>query len=812
MNTLWQDVRYALRAFRQNPGFALIAVLTLALGIGATTTQFSTADATLIKPFSFPQQDRLVVLFEQMQSMGVARGSVSPGNVLEWRAQSQTLQEVIVMRNRDFTLAGEGPPERYTAYTVSAAFFDALGVKPQLGRTFQRGEDEAGHEQVAVLRHAFWQQRFGGNPQIIGQQILLDDKPFTIIGVMPKAFDFPYGGGEMWTPFVFEPAIRQEHRNHYLRVLGLLKPGATVAQANADLNQIAQRIQQQFPEGEARHQVLAVTLTNEYTRGARLYVPILIGSVLFVLLIACSNVANLLLVRAAARQKEIAVRLALGASRWRLLRQLLTESILLALAGGALGCLLAGWGIDALAKGIPPGMSKYIPGWSNLGLSYRVLAFTTLASIVCGILFGLAPAWQAAKTDLNETLKDGGKGGGGKRGGGRLRNALVVAEIALSLVLLIGAGLLVRSFVTLLNTDLGVKPAAVMTLALNLPREQYTEAQQRRDFIQQLLERLSALPGISNAGAVDNLPMSGGSNTSVFQIVGQPPNEPGKNPGTDVRIATPGYFSAIGTELRRGRLFNAQDDAQAPAVMLVNEAFAARYLKGREALGQRLTFGAPDGKQTAKPVEIIGVVANVMNDDLDDLAEPGIYLPFAQVPASRMTLVLRAPNAEAQLVPATRRALAALNPRLPLAEARPMSQVIHERRSPKEMMMWMLVIFGLLALVMAAVGTYAVMAYSVAQRRHEIGVRIALGAQAADILKLVLKRGLTLALLGIALGLAGALAVTRALAQILYGVSATDPLIFGGVALLLAAAALLACWVPARRAARVDPLVALRCE
>jgi predicted permease len=806
---LWQDLRYGARMLLKNPVLTLIAVLATALGISANTTIFSSADATLLRPLSFPNQERLLMLFERSPEAGITRGSVSPGNVSEWRVQAETLQEVIVIRNRDYILTGEGPPERYTSYGVSAAFFDALGVQPHLGRTFHRGEDEAGQAKVVVLRYAFWQTRFGGDPQIVGKQVLFDDNPFEVIGVMPKDFEFPFGGGEMWTPFVFEPQMKQDHANHYLRVLALLKPETTLAQANAELHNISQRIRQQFPNQESGHEAYAVALNDEYTRVAKLYVPVMIGSALFVLLIACSNVANLLLARATTRRKEFALRLALGATRWRLMRQLLTESVLLALIGGALGCLLAGWGIDALSRGIPSDMSKYIPGWSRLGLSYTVLIFTASLSVLTGILFGLVPAWQMTKTSVNQTLKEGaGFGTLGKGGRSRMRHALVVLEIALSLVLLIGAGLFVRSFIQILHADLGVKPDNVITMSVELPRDKYPGDHQRRNFFHQLLQGVQSSPGVTEAGAVDMLPLSGRNNLSKFQIVGQPAFDKSKEPHVEIRIVTPEYFAAIGTELRKGRLFNAQDDGQGSRVVLVNDAFAARYLNNVDAVGQRLTLN--DSQSAA--YEIAGVVANVMNEDLNDQMEPGVYLPFAQYPSRQMCLVIRTTGADTQIVPAVRNELAALDPRLPLSGVKPMTQVVHERRSPKEMMMWVLIIFAIMALLMAAVGTYAVMAYVVTQRTHEIGVRMALGALPKDILKLVLRRGLALTVLGIGLGLAGAFALTRVLGQLLYGVTATDPLTFVGISLLLALVALLACWIPARRATKVNPMIALRHE
>jgi len=482
---------------------------------------------------------------------------------------------------------------------------------------------------------------------------------------------------------------------------------------------------------------------------------------------------------------------------------------MLALAGGAFGCLLTRWSLEAFPRVIPIGMAKYIPGSSSLALNLRVLVFTALISVLTGVLFGLVPALQGARTSLSETLKESGRkgvvGGGGQS---LLRKGLVITELALSLVLLIGAALFVRSVIQIVNADLGVKPDNVVTMTLDLPRDKYNQAHQRRAFFEQLLERVAALPGVTNVGSVHSLPMSGSNDGNRFQIVGQPPFEQGREPHTDFRIATPGYFAAIGTELRRGRLFSAQDDSQAPRVVLVNEAFAARFLKTDDPIGRRMILG--DDK--SKPLEIIGVVANVMNGDLNDMTESCVYLPFAQVPVAHMSLILRASSTPEEIVPAVREELVALDDHLPLGDIKTMAEVIHERRSPKELMMWMLVIFGLIALAMATVGTYAVIAYSVSERTHELGVRIALGAQTAHILGLVMRGGLTLVLIGIGLGLAGAFALTRVLSHLLYGVTSTDELTFVGVSLALLATALLACYIPARRATKVDPMVALRYE
>ena len=808
MVSLLRDLTFSVRSLLKHPGFAAVAVLTFALGIAANTTIFSTVDALLLHPFSFPNQSRLLVLWEQNLAVGAARGSVAPGNFTDWREQNQSCEQLVAIDQISFDFSDGTHPERFPGYGVTQGFFDVLGVKPAFGRTFLPEESEPGRDQVVVLKHSFWQQHFSGDPNVVGKTITLNRKPFTVVGVMPADFNYPYNGGELWMPLVFDRDEQHNRGSHYLRVIGLLKPGVTKAQAQSELHAIGQRAQQQFPDTNSGRNVSVWTLTDDAVRGARQGVPILMGAVVFVLLIACANVANLLLVRAASRQRETAVRLALGASRARIIRQALTESALLGLVGGVLGLLISVWAIEALANGIPQGFSKFIPGWNRLGLNLNVLLFTFIVSVLAGMVAGLAPVWHSTKTNLNEALKAGGRGDSGKARHNRLRSSLVVCEVALSLVLLIGAGLLVRSFIELVRTDLGVRPENVLALEISLPEDSYADKNKRLDFYQQLLGRVETMPGVMNAGVVNLVPFSSSSTSSNFQIVGQPPFRQGEEPYVDVRVSTPGYFPAIGTALRHGRLFTAQDDTKAAPVVLVNEAFARRFLPGQEAVGQRITFD----DDTQKVQEIVGVVADVKNDDLDEAPEPSAYLPYAQNPYRTMNLVIRGNQDPLRLVSAVRSEVSSLDPALPVSNVKTLSQMIDERISAKRLMTYILAVFGLCALLLASVGIYGVMSYAVSQRTQEIGIRMALGARAADVLKLVVKNGMTLALVGVAIGLAGSFALTRLLGNFLFHVSATDKLTFAGVAISLILVALLACFIPARRATKVNPLAALRDE
>jgi putative ABC transport system permease protein len=808
MDSLLRDLKFSARSLLKYPGFSAVAVLTLALGTAANTTIFSTVDALLLHPFSFPNQQRLLVLWEQNRAVGNLRGSVSPGNFTDWREQNKTCEEVIAIHQITFDLSDGDHPERFPGYGVTRGFFDALGVKAAYGRTFLREESEPGREQVAVLKHSFWQQHLNGDPNIVGKTITLNRKPFTVVGVMPADFNYPYNGGELWTPLIFDREEQHNRQSHYLRVIGLLKPGVTPAQAQSDIGAIAKRAQQQFPETNSGRDASVVTLTDDAVRGARTGVPILMGAVVFVLLIACANVANLLLVRAASRHRETAVRLALGASRARLVRQALTESALLGLLGGVLGLFVSVWAIQALAHGIPEGFSKFIPGWNRLGINLNVLLFTFGLSMLAGMAAGLAAVWHATRTNVNEALKSGGRGDSGKSGHNRLRGGLIVSEVALSLVLLIGAGLMVRSFVEMPRADLGIKPENVVKMEFSLRQDNYADENKRRDFYQQLLARVETIPGVNKAGLVSIVPFSSNNTSSAFQIVGQPPFLKGEEPYVERRITTPGYFEAIGTALRQGRLFTTQDDVKAGRVVLVNEAFARKYLPGQQAIGQWIDMGG--GEKEIK--EIIGVVADVKNDDLDEAADPTAYEPHSQTPNRTMNLILRSTQEPTRLVAAVRSEVKTLDPNLPVSNVQTISQMINERISAKRLMTYILAIFALCALLLAAVGIYGVMSYAVTQRTQEIGIRMALGARARDVLKLVVGNGMTLALAGVAIGLAGAFGLTRLLANLLFHVTPTDKLTFAVVAFSLVVVALIACYVPARRATRVDPLVALRDE
>jgi putative ABC transport system permease protein len=807
MGTFWQDLRYGIRMLLKNPGFTLVAVLAIALGIGANTTIFSCVNALLLHPFSFDNQERLVKLWERVPEAGVRRGSVAPGNFTDWRDQSRSFEELVAMNLRAFNLTEGEQPERVSGTRVSSGFFAALNVKASRGRTFTDEEGQAGHEQVVVVKQSLWERRYASDPNLIGRQIMIDGKAYTVVGILPKEFNFPINGSELWTPLVFDAKEQGDRDGHYLQVIGRLKPGVTTAQAQAEIDGISQRAQAQFPETNSGRSGLIEGLNESYTRGSRVYLNVLMGSVVFVLLIACANVANLLLVRSTSRQKEIAVRMALGGSRLRLIRQLLTESLVLAFLGAALGLLVSVWGLEFIKGSIPPGFTQFIPGWEKLHLDTTVLLFTLVITLLTGMVFGLAPALQATRLNLNESLKESGKGASSGGSRNRLRSLLVVAEIALSLVLLVGAGLMIRSFVQLMRSDLGVNASNVLTMELSIPRLKYPEEQQRVNFYQELVGRVQNLPGVTEAAAVNYVPMGRSSSSSNFRIDGQPAPPKGKEPYADYRVVTRRYFEAVGTPVRQGRAFTEADKKDSPLVVIINEQLARRYFPKGDALGKRLIVNEKEGA-----LEIVGVAADVKNDDLDEEAEMTVYRPFGQEPWWSMALVVRTNSDPAQLAPAVRGEVRAIDPEQPVYNVKTMEQIVDESISAKRVAMMMLGFFAFGALLLATIGIYAVMSYAVTARAHEIGIRMALGAQPLDILKLIIRQGLLLTLAGVGLGLLGAFLLTRAMTEMLYGVNPTDPLTFVGISVLLSVVAFMACYIPARRATRVDPMTALRYE
>jgi putative ABC transport system permease protein len=811
MKSLWQDIRFATRTLWKNRGFTAVAVMAVALGVGTNTMIFSCVNALLLRPFAFATTERAVMVWEKGVEGGFQRGAVAPANYFDWRDQTKVFEQLAAYNPQHFSLNEGDQPERIPGARVTPNLFRVLAVNAERGRTFSEEEGQDGHGEVAIIKHSLWQRRFAEDPDILGKTIRVDSKPYTVVGVMPQEFDFPLNASEIWLPHTFDSEDQKNRDNHFLQVVGLLKDGASAEQADAEVRAVAERARALYPDSNGGRMAFAETLTASFTRGPRPYLIIMMGAVGFVLLIACANVANLLLVRASARQRELAVRAALGASRWRLVRQLLTESLLLALLGGAAGLLISVWGLDFMSKALPPTFTMFIPGWKNMGIDRAVLLFTLGASVLTGIVFGIIPALQATRVNLNESLKEGGqKGAGGGVRRNRTRSILVVVEVAISLVLLVGAGLMVRSFVEMMRADLGLRPDGVLTLEMSLPRAAYPEKQQQISFYEQLAERVKSLPGVRAASAINFVPMSrGGTTSSTFTIEGQPEPPKGRKPFANYLVITPNYFETAGTPILQGRGFTDADDARSRPVCIVTDSLARRFFPAGDAVGHRLLVSEEDG-----PWEIVGVVADVKNEDLEEEPEWGFYRPLRQSPWLTMAFMVRTDGAgdATALAPSVRGEVRALDKDLPIYNVRTMRDIVDEAASAKRLAMVMMAFFALGALALAAVGLYSVMSYTVAQRTHEIGIRMALGAQARDILRLVLVQGLALVLIGLGLGLIGALAMTRFMASILYGITATDPLVFTGVAAVLALAALLACFVPARRATRVDPMVALRYE
>ena len=804
MDTFWHDLRYGLRMLAKNPGFTLIAVLALALGIGANTAVFSVVNAVLLRPLPLKEPDRLVWMWgDRIRQQGNGRGSISPPDFVDFREQNQVFERISAFQNFPFNLTGSGEPERINGVRVSAGFFETVGVAPLHGRTFVSEEEQDGRGQVAVIGYGLWQRRFGGDQSLVGKTISLNGNSVTVIGIMPLGFQFPRDEIELWTPITFGLQQTSVRRFHFIRPIARLKPGVSLEQAQAEINAITVRLEQQYPDSNTNYGARLVLLPEQIVGDMRSTLWMLVAAVAFVLLIACANVANLLLARATTRQKEIAIRAALGAGRWRVVRQLLTESVALALCGGLLGFLIAWWGVKLLVALGP----SNIPRLREVTVDGGVLGFTLVVSLLTGILFGLVPALQASRSGLGETLKEGSRGTTGL-GGRFMRSALVVSEIALSLVLLVGAGLVLKSFLRLSQIDPGFQSVNTLTMQVGLTQARYADAPPRAAFFQQLLPRLAALPGVQHAGAVSQLPMSGQNNDTSFVVEGRPPSSPGERLGANQRVVTPDYFRALGIPLLKGRYFTERDTTTAPNAIIISQTFATQVFPNEDPIGKRLTidFGQP------WTGEIVGIVGAIRHAGLSIEPWREMYFAHAQNPSGGMNLVVRAAGDPMILASAIKSEVQALDKDLPLFNIRTMETVVSDTVAQPRFRALLLGIFAAVALILAAVGIYGVMSYYVTQRTHEIGIRMALGAQRRDVLRLVVGQGMTLAVIGVGIGLAAAFALTRWIATLLYQVRPTDPMTFTIISLLLAVVALLACYIPARRASKVDPMVALRYE
>jgi putative ABC transport system permease protein len=807
MQTLLQDLRYGARTLWKNPGFTLIAVVTLSLGIGANTAIFTVVNAALLRGLPYRAPERLVHLFETTPQKAYAQREFSYPDYQDYQ-RSQAFEGLAAYSGGGGILTGRGEPQRVFAPAASANFFSVLGVEPILGRTFREGEDKPGAERVTVLTYGMWRRIFGGDPGIIGQTLTVSNNQYTVVGVLPPSFQFALRQADLWLPYQPTPNQLSRRFMHGTNLIGRLRPGVGLEQAQAETSAITQRIAEEHKESHAGTNLLLTPLQEQVTGSVKPVLLALLAAVGFVLLMVCANVASLLLARSLARQKEIALRTALGATRGRIIRQLLTEAALLSSLGGLGGLIVAQFGLDALVAALPQNQLAVMPFFETLRLDPGILLFALALALLTGLVFGLAPALQASRLDLQAALKEGGRmSGGGARQ--RLRSAMVGVEIALAVVLLVGAGLMMKSLLRLMQANLGFDPTNILTMTVVLPTSKYTDPNRMVAYYQQLQERLAALPGVAGAGTVSQLPLQPG-NTTRFIVEGEPTPPPGQEIEANIRVASASYFQALGIPLAQGRNFADSDQAGATQVVVINQSLAEKLFGGRSAAGRRLLFPSFPNQS----VEIVGVVGDVKTTGLDQAARPVLYYPFTQNASIATNLVVRTKTDAAALANAARNECRALEPDVAIFNVQTMETLITQtpaafmRRAPA----WLIGIFAGVALLLAALGVYGVVSYSVSQQTREIGVRLALGAQAADILKLVLRQGLSLASAGVASGTVAALALTRWLGSLLYEVSAYDPSTYALVIVALTLTALLACYIPARRATKVDPLLSIRHE
>jgi putative ABC transport system permease protein len=809
MDSILKDLKYTIRSLLKHPGFTVVAVITLALGIGANTAIFSLVNAVLIRPLPFPNADRLVMVWEDMSSIS-SPGNYSesaPGTYADWKAQQSVFEDMAVLNWRPLNLTGDGEPEKIASYGVTANFCSLIGIQPAIGRNFTTEEDRPGGAKVGILSHELWQRRYGGDRGILGRDILLNGEKYSVVGVMPAGFQFLQGDVGVWVPAAFTAEQLADHDNHYVIIVARMKEGITVEQAHSDIKTITQRIAHDHPDEMEGVSSVVRPLREQLAGSVRRPLLLLLGAAGLVLLIACANVASLQLSRAAGRGKEIAVRSALGASRARIVGQLLVENILLAVVGGALGLLVAVWSFALLKQLIPGGMKVS----AGLKIDLPVLAFAMLTSLVTGIIFGLAPALQASKIDLNEALKQGiGRTvSGGSRN--RLRGALVVAEVALALVVLVGAALLLQTVFHMRDQYSRFQPEKLLTLRTQLPSYKYGEHPKRIAFYDEVLERVKSLPGVTALGYSTSVPLQWPGGSNGFTIENRQPL-PGEPFVAIHRQVSTRYFQAMGIGLRRGRYFEESDNQTSMPVAAINQTMARQYWPDEDVLGKRFKLGVPN----APWVTIVGVVNDVRQIGMDAPVKAEMYFPYRQITThfgyAPRDLVIRTTGDPLGLVAAVREQIHTVDPDQPISNIATMSDVLTERTGPRRLGMILLMVFAGLALLLASLGIYGVLSFFVAQQTREIGVRLAVGAQVRDILRLVLKEGMGLALLGVAIGLLAAFALARFMTSLLFGVSATDPITFAAIAFILTGVALVACYLPARRATKVDPLVALRYE
>lgn len=803
------DCRYGLRQLRKNPGFTIVAILTLALGIGANAAIFSHVNALILRPFSLPQLDRVVAIWETVPKQDAYSVSVAPANFHDWTEQSKSFEYLAATRGWDANLTGDGVAERVEGYQVSSNFFPLLGVPAELGRLIASVDFQHGAATDVVLSHGFWQRHLAGDRNVVGKNLLLNDRKFTIVGVAGADLDFP-AGAQLWTPLDLHSAENSDRENHSLRVLGRLNKDASVTTAVADLQAVAGRLAQQFPGTNAGHGARVIRLAEDATSGTWQFVMVLMGCAVFVLFLACVNVANLQLARASSRQKEMAIRSGMGASRWQLIRQLLVESTLLAVAGAAAGVLLAKWGVELLRRDIPPFIMAHVPGLKHVAVDSRVLLFTLAIALCSGILAGLAPAFRFSGSDLNDALKESTRSATSGHSASRLRGALVILETALALILLVGAGLMVSGFRNLLAVEMGFDRTRVLTFHIALPEEKYQKKDQVLGYYDRALHQLQSLPSVNSVACVTSLPSGWSWNWTEYTAEGRPPASAGEVPSTISQIVTPDFLATLRVPLIKGRFISSVDGPNAPPVAVISESMARANWPDQDPIGKHLKLG--NSKSSEPERRVVGIVRDIRTSAFDQTSNPTTYVPFAQMPQSSSAIVVRTSTNPLSLAQDIMEQLRGIDSTTPAYDVRTLEQVVSDNISGVESSARIMLIFGLIALALAAAGIFAVMAYSVSQRTQEIGIRMALGARRFDVLRLVMASAMKMSLVGLTFGFGVSLLLTHAISSAMFGVIRIEPPVFALLTALLAFVAAVAAYIPARWAAKVDPMRALRCD